>query len=124
MQSNATVKPRIVLLWNQSNTFGLSQDAALIEDVLRNLPFQLAEKPEVVRLDPLQPPSPADIVIHLEVPHPVWFSWAPTQIWMVNPEWCSPNWLQYCSQFTSIFVKEASRLAEFGPNAIHVAWAD
>ena len=123
MQSNATVKPRIVLLWNQSNTFGLSQDAALIEDVLRNLPFQLAEKPEVVRLDPLQPPSPADIVIHLEVPHPVWFSWAPTQIWMVNPEWCSPNWLPYCSQFTSIFVKEASRLAEFGPNAIHVPWA-
>ena len=123
MQSNATVKPRIVLLWNQSNTFGLSQDAALIEDVLRNLPFQLAEKSEVVRLDPLQPPSPADIVIHLEVPHPVWFSWAPTQIWMVNPEWCSPNWLPYCSQFTSIFVKEASRLAEFGPNAIHVPWA-
>jgi hypothetical protein len=118
MQS-VRAKPRIVLLWNQSNTFGLSQDAALIEDALKKLAFQL----EIVRLDPLQPPSPADIVIHLEIPHPVWFSWAPTQIWMVNPEWCSPNWLPYCSQFTSIFVKEASRLGEFGPNAIHVPWA-
>ena len=50
--------PRIILLWNQSNTFGLSQDASLIESVLENL--EGVQKKEIVieRLDPLQPPSP------------------------------------------------------------------
>jgi hypothetical protein len=110
--------PRIVLLWNQSNTFGLSQDAALIEKALESIP-----NCEFAKLDPLQPPSPADIVIHLEVPHPVWFAWAPTQIWMVNPEWCSPNWLTYIGRFTQIWLKEESRLSEFGKKAIHIPWA-
>jgi len=110
--------PRIILLWNQSNTFGLSQDAALIENALGSL-----EGVQIVRLDPLQPPSPADIVIHLEVPHPVWFAWAPTQIWMVNPEWCSPSWSSYNERFTSVWVKELGRVSDFGSKAVHVPWA-
>ena len=115
--------PRIILLWNQSNTFGLSQDASLIESVLGNL--EGVQKKEIVieRLDPLQPPSPADIVIHLEVPHPVWFAWAPTQIWMVNPEWCSPSWFSYKERFTSVWIKELERVSEFGSNATYVPWA-
>ena len=113
---------RVVLLWNQSNTFGLSQDATLIEHAIQAQGISL-ETHDIVRLDPLQPPSNADIVIHLEVPHPVWFQWAPVQIWMVNPEWCSPNWSSYKEQFTQLWVKEKSRVAEFGPKAIHVPWA-
>lgn len=111
--------PRVVLLSNQSNTFGLSQDAALIEHALRALPKTF----EIVRADPLQPPSNADIVIHLEVPHPVWFPWAPTQIWMVNPEWCSPNWSSYKEQFTQVWVKESSLCSQFGSKAVHIPWA-
>lgn len=110
--------PRIILLWNQSNTFGLSQDAMLIENAIEGIPNFQIEK-----LDPLQPPSPSDVVIHLEVPHPVWFAWAPIQIWMVNPEWCSPSWLPYTDRFSQIWVKEADRVSEFGKNAIHLPWA-
>jgi hypothetical protein len=114
---------RIVLLWNQSNTFGLSQDAALIESALENqFAFDLGPV-EFVRLDPLQPPSPADIVIHLEVPHPVWLPWAPVQIWMVNPEWCSPNWLPLCERFSQVWVKEMSRVEDFGSRATYIPWA-
>ena len=111
---------RVVLLYNQSNTFGLSQDAALIESALGRLS---SYRFEITRMDPLQPPVNADIVIHLEVPHPVWFQWAPTQIWMVNPEWCSPNWFPYREFFTQVWVKEQSRVADFGSKAIHVPWA-
>ena len=111
---------RVILLWNQANTFGLSQDAALIESALNQIQ---GETFEITRMDPLQPPTNADIVIHLEVPHPVWFPWAPTQIWMVNPEWCSPSWDSYKEQFTQVWVKEASRLAEFGSKAKLVSWA-
>lgn len=111
---------RVVLLWNQQNTFGLSQDAALIEHALRQVK---GVSFEVVRADPLQPPSMADIVIHLEVPHPVWIPWAPIQIWMVNPEWCSPNWLEYRELFTQIWVKELKRVEDFGPTAVWVPWA-
>ena len=110
--------PRIVLLWNQSNTFGLSQDASLIEKALEGI-----KDVQIVKLDPLQPPSPADVVIHLEVPHPVWLPWAPTQIWMVNPEWCSPSWLAYCDRFTQVWVKERERVSDFGKKALHFPWA-
>ena len=110
----------IVLLWNQSNTFGLSQDANLIEHAIKQMTNQQFT---FHRLDPLQPPIPADIVIHLEVPHPVWFSWASTQIWVVNPEWCSPNWNSYKERFTQVWVKELSRVQDFGSKALHVPWA-
>jgi hypothetical protein len=111
--------PRIVILWNQSNTFGLSQDASLIEKALEFLPGEF----QVIKADPLQPPTTADIVIHLEVPHPVWLPWAPTQIWMVNPEWCSPSWESYKERFTAIWVKEQGRVSDFGPNAVYMPWA-
>jgi len=115
--------PRIVLLWNQSNTFGLSQDAALIEAALElQTSFDLGPI-EFLKLDPLQPPSPADIVIHLEIPHAVWLPWAPVQIWMVNPEWCSPNWLPLCERFSQVWVKEMSRVEDFGSKATHIPWA-
>jgi hypothetical protein len=114
--------PRVVILWNQSNTFGLSQDAALIEEAIKQIPV-FSSPFELIRLDPLQPPCPADIVIHLEVPHPVWFPWASTHIWMVNPEWCSPNWASYHERFSQVWVKEQGRVSEFGSKAIHVPWA-
>ena len=112
---------RVVFLFNQSNTFGLSQDAALIEHAMAT--YDPSTKYEFVRMDPLQPPSNADIVFHLEIPHPVWLSWAPTQIWMVNPEWCSPNWMPYSERFTQVWVKEETRLVEFGSKAVHMPWA-
>ena len=113
---------RVVILFNQSNTFGLSQDATLIETALKSC----LKDVEIVRADPLQPPSNADIVIHLEVPHPVWFPWAPTQIWMVNPEWCSPNWNSYKEQFTQIWVKESNLTLDFAnihADVVHIPWA-
>jgi hypothetical protein len=110
---------RVVLLFNQSNTFGLSQDATLLETALKHIG---SEEFEFVRQDPLQPPSAADIVIHLEVPHPVWIQWAPIQIWMVNPEWCVPAWDSYKELFTEIWVKEESRVKDFSSKAVHIPW--
>lgn len=113
---------RVVLLFNQSNTFGLSQDAALLETALKHISGAGGEEFEFVRQDPLQPPSPADIVIHLEVPHPVWISWAPIQIWMVNPEWCVSAWDSYKELFTEIWVKEVDRVKDFSSKAVHIPW--
>ena len=113
---------RVVLLFNQSNTFGLSQDAALLETALKHISGAGGEEFEFVRQDPLQPPSPADIVIHLEVPHPVWISWAPIQIWMVNPEWCVSTWDSYKELFTEIWVKEVDRVKDFSSKAVHIPW--
>ena len=101
---------RVVFLWNQSNTYGLSQDAALIEHAIKSNQNNKGVKYEFVKLDPLQPPTNADIVIHLEIPHAVWIPWAPVNIWMVNPEWCSPNWISQASLFTQVWLKEASRI--------------
>ena len=115
--------PRVVLLWNQANTFGLSQDAALIEHALKAIQLDTLGAFEIIKMDPLQPPSPCDIVIHLEVPHPVWFPFAPVQIWMVNPEWCLKTWDSYKERFTHVWVKEASMVKDFGSKAKHIPWA-
>jgi len=120
---NGENMPRVVFLWNQSNTFGLNQDAALIERAISACGAISAKGYEFHKMDPLQPPSAADIVIHLEIPHPVWFPWAHTHIWMVNPEWCSPTWMEHVGRFDEIWVKEASLVSKFGEKAIHIPWA-
>ena len=49
--------PRVVLLWNQSNTFGLSQDASLIEKALElQTNFNLG--PIVIKINNQYPSTP------------------------------------------------------------------
>jgi len=42
---------------------------------------------------------------------------------MVNPEWCLKTWDSYKESFSQIWVKEASRVKEFGSRAVHIPWA-
>jgi hypothetical protein len=42
---------------------------------------------------------------------------------MVNPEWCLPSWDLYKERFTQVWLKESTRLSEFGSKAVHMPWA-
>jgi len=88
-----------VLLYNRSNTFGLQKDAELLEESI----LSIFPKANIKKVDPREPPLPCNVCIHLEVPHPVWFSWARLHYIMVNPEWWSDEWNVFAPKFNWIF---------------------
>ena len=92
--------PDIVILYNRANTFGLAKDVEGIQEALR----VMDSKPRLV--DPLEPPSPCDLAIHLEIPVYGWMPWASRNILMVNPEWFKEAWVPYMSRFDSVIYKD------------------
>ena len=96
---------KIVVLYNHSNTYGLQKDAAGIQAALGGA--------NTVRTaDPLEPPVPSDIAIHLEIPVYVWMPWATKNILMVNPEWFQEAWLPYMRRFDLVIYKDPQSAAD------------
>jgi hypothetical protein len=83
------------IVYNKSNTYGLSKDAALLSEVLPSV-----GRISVKLLDSREPPVVCDICIHLEVPYAVWFPWAKVNVMMVNSEWwLNDKWSGYWDNF-------------------------
>ena len=87
----------IVLLYNRANTFGLAKDVAGIQKALGGYTVRL--------VDPLEPPSPCDLAIHLEIPVYGWMPWAARNVLMVNPEWFQEAWIPYMPRFDVVIYK-------------------
>lgn len=123
----------VALLYNKSNPFGLSQDVEVFEWL-----FQNTEKGNVRirRADPLEPPVPLSVAIHLEVPYAGWMPWATTNYLLLNPEWYEESaWESYLAHMDGVIFRdmESKRRFEFkypsvktyfvnwccGPNAIN-----
>lgn len=92
------------ILYNKSNAFGLAQDAQAIEWALRSV----AKGGVRIRTaDPLEPPVPLSVAIHLEVPYAVWMPWATTNYLLLNPEWYEVEaWEPYLSKFDGILFRD------------------
>jgi hypothetical protein len=88
----------IVLLYNKANQFGISRDVQGIVDSLQGH--------KVSHADPLEPPMPHKVAVHLEVPVYVWMPWAPINILVVNPEWFEPAWVPYMHRFKYVVYKD------------------
>jgi Glycosyl transferase family 2 len=98
----------VVLLYNKSNTFGIRKDVEMIRSALGGQGYTFKEA------DPLEPPTAADIAIHLEVPSYVWMPWAQRNVLVVNPEWyVSSAWDAYLPKFDAIWCKDKVTAAEF-----------
>jgi hypothetical protein len=110
--------PRTVILYNKANEFGLKQDAELLQ---KTLTCELR--------DPLEPASPCDIAIHLEVPYYGWMSFASINVFMINPEWWEDVWNPYLTRADLLVFKcEADKdrfLASrsFAGKALVIPWA-
>ena len=100
----------IVLLYNKSNPFGIARDVEGLEEALG----------PVRKADPLEPPVPCDIAIHLEVPVYAWMPWASTNILVVNPEWFEAAWIPYMPRFQYVVYKDHISAGE-ALNAGHVS---
>jgi hypothetical protein len=88
----------IIVLANKSNKFGLYKDVAGIRKALGGY--------TVKHCDPLEAPTPADVLIHLEVPIYGWAPWAKTNILMVNPEHWQTAWDAYLPKFDIVVVRD------------------
>jgi hypothetical protein len=101
---------QVTIVYNKSNVFGLSKDAALLAEALP----AIARAGEGQRIghvkvvDCREQPTPCDICIHLEVPYGVWFSWARTNVLVVNHEWfLAEKWSGYMSQFDALVFRDS-----------------
>lgn len=89
------------IVYNKSNTFGLSKDATLLAEALPIVAKTIGKSLGNVRLlDSREPPVVCDVCIHLEVPYAVWFPWAKVNVMMVNSEWwLKDKWSGYWDNF-------------------------
>lgn len=87
---------RVVVFSNRASTWGLAQDAALVEQVLREC--HATRSAHIQSIDHMDPvtfinPKPVDIQIHLEVPCRLAWPWAKINMVVVNPEgWPNKAW--------------------------------
>jgi len=90
----------VTVIYNKTNSFGLYNDALLIQKTLAQY--------AVVRFaDPLEPPVACDINIHLEVPIYSYVPWANYNILVANPEYyVSEAYDPYIKHFDGVITKE------------------
>ena len=106
----------VVLVVNKNNNFGLAKDAELLKGAW--ISWGRAHGVHGLKvsvLDPREPPVVCDVVVFLEVPHPVWFPWAKVRVLMLNEEWWLDAWNEYVREFDLVLCKTrdaAVRLAE------------
>ena len=88
------MKPIRIVILSRTSSFGLGQDAKLLEQVLREITIKNKRYTikSIDHLDPLQfvggrRPQSVEVQIHLEQPCRAAMPWAQTNLMVVNPEW-------------------------------------
>jgi hypothetical protein len=103
----------IAILYNKSNTFGLAQDAEVLQWALQNTNTGRGTV-RVRTADPLEPPVPLSVAIHLEVPYYGWMPWATTNYLLLNPEWYEEEaWESYLKHFDGVLFRDIDSKKRF-----------
>ena len=115
-----TIK-HVVLIVNKNNNFGLSKDVQLLKESW--IAWGRAHGTHGLKVtvaDPREQPLMCDVAIHLEVPHPVWFSWGAVQVMMVNGEWWNDSWNTYIDRFDMVIFKTQAGAVNFANSGHHM----
>ena len=101
----------VAILYNKSNPFGIQQDVEVLEWALRSLD---KGNIRIRRADPLEPPVPLSVAIHLEVPYAGWMPWASTNYLLLNPEWYEESaWESYLAHFDGVLFRDMESRQRF-----------
>lgn len=128
-----------VFLFNTANTYGLQQDAKVLDALWRSCPSGsdpasgsnwAKGPPGAPKIkDPLQPPVICDVAVHFEVPYYGWMPWARINIFVINPEWWEAAWDPYLDRADVLLFKckaDKERFMEtrqgFTGKAISLPW--
>ena len=99
------------ILYNKSNIFGLAQDVEVIRWALKQVD---SGNVRIRTADPLEPPVPLDVAIHLEVPYYGWMPWASTNYLLLNPEWYEVEaWESYLKHFDGVLFRDIHSKTRF-----------
>jgi hypothetical protein len=104
----------VTILYNKTNTYGLTDDIQVIERLLKKLQDKLGQmilKPKL--LDMREPHIISDIQIHLEIPVFSAIPWSFTNILVVNPEQWSFAYDAYVHSFDMLLFREPISAEEF-----------
>ena len=101
----------VAILYNKSNPFGIGQDVEVLEWMLRSVD---KGNVRIRRADPLEPPVPLSVAIHLEIPYAGWMPWASTNYLLLNPEWYEMEaWESYLAHFDGILFRDMESKQRF-----------
>ena len=90
----------VTVIFNKSNTFGLQNDATLLQRSLAGLA-------RVRFADPLEPPVTSDVNIHLETPIYTYVPWSNYNVFIANPEhYLKESYEPYMKHFDIVITKE------------------
>lgn len=104
----------VSVLYNKSNTFGLSDDVQVLERLFKRLSDELDQpilKPHY--LDFREPLYDVDIQIHLEIPIYGAIPWARINMILVNSEWWVEAYDSYLHSFDSILFRDPHSMEKF-----------
>ena len=97
----------VSIIYNKTNTFGLQDDVAILERVLRKLQDSIGQPISKAKLvDMREPMSHCDILIHLEVPVFSAIPLAHTNMILVNPEQWSYAYDAYVHAFDVLLFRD------------------
>jgi hypothetical protein len=103
----------IAIIVNKNNNYGLAKDAELLKESW--IAWGRAHGSHGLKVsikDPREPCEAVDVVVFLEVPHPVWFPWAAVRVMMVNGEWWMDTWNEYVASFDIVIFKTEADKAQ------------
>jgi hypothetical protein len=98
----------VTILYDKANSFGLQEDAAVIERLLKTVSVSGHTFLKPKRVDLREPCSPCDIQFHLEIPVYAAVPWAHTNVIVVNPEHWSVAYDAYVHAFDMLLFRDAS----------------
>jgi len=102
------------IIYNKANTYGLTDDVAVIERVLRTLQDKIGQPIGKARLvDMREPLVHCDLQIHLEIPIFAAIPWAHTNVLLVNPEQWSYSYDAYVHAFDALLFRDPVSAEKF-----------
>lgn len=102
------------ILYNKTNTYGLAEDAAVLDRLLKKLQDIIGQPiGKSKHLDIREPLSHCDIQIHLETPVFGAIPWAHTNIMLVNPEQWSLSYDEYVHAFDLLLFRDSASALSF-----------
>lgn len=104
----------VSIIYNKTNTFGLTEDVTVIERVLRKLQDAIGQPINKARLlDMREPCVHSDIQFHLEIPIFAAIPWAHTNILLVNPEQWSYAYDAYVHAYDALIFRDPVAAEKF-----------
>jgi len=104
----------VTIIYNKTNTFGLEEDARIIDRVLKNIQSSIGQAiGKSKHVDIREPLTHSDIQFHLEIPVFSAISWAHTNILLVNPEQWSYAYDDYVHAFDALLFRDNVSAQQF-----------